>query len=368
MTATVRARWTLRTVAQLLILGAVAFCTLNAPDDAFGSSAPTSQSVARTSPVADGAEARFARTALRLTNQARATHDLPPLRLQPCLAEVAQDWAATLAEQARLTEQDLGPVADACGTSAGTGANVATGYTTPRDALRGWMRSPATAPPSSARPSPTSASASSRTPRVTGGGCRISGPGPDRPPRQVTTVGQMTEARNVRHRFPLAAQLLVLGSLILCTLVAPGGAYGTTPPPTGHHVDSTDPTVRTPAQFRRAVVRLTNQARARHDVPRLRAKPCLKRVAQRWAGRMARRGQLVHNDLDNVQRACHREVGVGENIAVGYPSPRAVVRAWMRSDGHRANILRRSFDSIGVGAKRDSDGTWWWVQDFADMR
>lgn len=141
MTATVRARWTLRTVAQLLILGAVAFCTLNAPDDAFGSSAPTSQSVARTSPVADGAEARFARTALRLTNQARATHDLPPLRLQPCLAEVAQDWAATLAEQARLTEQDLGPVADACGTSAGTGANVATGYTTPRDALRGWMRS-----------------------------------------------------------------------------------------------------------------------------------------------------------------------------------------------------------------------------------
>lgn len=121
------------------------------------------------------------------------------------------------------------------------------------------------------------------------------------------------------------------------------------------------------ATFRRTVVTLTNKARARHDRRRLDVKPCLDRVAQRWARHMARTGDLEHNDLDAVQRACGRRFGVGENIAYGYGTPRAVVRGWMSSDGHRRNILRRSYDHIGVGAFR-KDGTWWWVQDFGDMR
>lgn len=39
----------------------------------------------------------------------------------------------------------------------------------------------------------------------------------------------------------------------------------------------------------------------------------------------------------------------GENIAMGYASPEAVVKAWMNSDGHRANILNASYTEIGVG-------------------
>ncbi len=45
-----------------------------------------------------------------------------------------------------------------------------------------------------------------------------------------------------------------------------------------------------------------------------------------------------------------------ENIAWGsgrLETPRAIVRAWMRSRGHRANILGR-FDEIGIGI---SNGT-----------
>jgi len=181
----------------------------------------------------------------------------------------------------------------------------------------------------------------------------------------------MTQAPPARRPLGATVQTLVLGAaLIACTLSAPAGtaAAGSAAATAGHRAESADPTVRTPAQLRRTVVRLTNRARARHDLPRLRTKPCLGQVAQKWARSMARRGELEHNDLDAVQRACHREVGVGENIAMGYRTPRSVVRAWMHSDGHRANILRRSFDAIGVGARRDSDGTWWWVQDFADLR
>jgi uncharacterized protein YkwD len=39
----------------------------------------------------------------------------------------------------------------------------------------------------------------------------------------------------------------------------------------------------------------------------------------------------------------------GENIAVGYTSPAAVVQGWMNSEGHRANILNASYTQIGMG-------------------
>lgn len=39
----------------------------------------------------------------------------------------------------------------------------------------------------------------------------------------------------------------------------------------------------------------------------------------------------------------------GENVAGGYKTPQEVVNGWMNSPGHRANILRKSFKSIGVG-------------------
>ena len=39
----------------------------------------------------------------------------------------------------------------------------------------------------------------------------------------------------------------------------------------------------------------------------------------------------------------------GENIAMGYSTPQAVVDGWMNSSGHRANILNASYTQIGVG-------------------
>jgi uncharacterized protein YkwD len=43
---------------------------------------------------------------------------------------------------------------------------------------------------------------------------------------------------------------------------------------------------------------------------------------------------------------------VGENIGWGtaqLSTPQAMVRAWMHSPGHRANILNPSFRDLGVG-------------------
>ncbi|MCW2966681.1 MAG: hypothetical protein JWM71_453 [Solirubrobacteraceae bacterium] len=59
----------------------------------------------------------------------------------------------------------------------------------------------------------------------------------------------------------------------------------------------------------------------------------------------------------------------GENIAVGYVTPRAVMTGWMASEGHCRNILDPSAEQIGVGVADtpatllgQAGGTW--TQDF----
>jgi uncharacterized protein YkwD len=45
-------------------------------------------------------------------------------------------------------------------------------------------------------------------------------------------------------------------------------------------------------------------------------------------------------------------MSTGENLAWGtaeLATPAAIVGAWMRSPGHRSNILRRTFRDIGLG-------------------
>ncbi|NCB73749.1 MAG: hypothetical protein EOM51_03265 [Clostridia bacterium] len=51
----------------------------------------------------------------------------------------------------------------------------------------------------------------------------------------------------------------------------------------------------------------------------------------------------------------------GENIAMGYATPQAVMNAWMNSAGHRANILNASFTQIGIGYVADGN---YWTQEF----
>ena len=61
---------------------------------------------------------------------------------------------------------------------------------------------------------------------------------------------------------------------------------------------------------------------------------------------------------------CPHTSSAGENIAYGYDTPRALVSAWMHSKGHRANILSRHFNRIGVSGWRATDGVTYATQDF----
>jgi uncharacterized protein YkwD len=64
--------------------------------------------------------------------------------------------------------------------------------------------------------------------------------------------------------------------------------------------------------------------------------------------------------------------GVGENIAMHYgASPEEVavnlMKGWMNSPGHRANILKKSYSHVGVGIAQKDEQYFYGTQVFADL-
>ena len=118
------------------------------------------------------------------------------------------------------------------------------------------------------------------------------------------------------------------------------------------------------AEYAERAVKATNTAReANHRKP-LKVDECLRDFARKQAQAMADAEEMYHQELRPIMETCHL-VSVGENVAYGYPTGRSVVnRGWMRSEGHRANILSRGFKLVAVAARRDDDGTWYAAQVF----
>jgi uncharacterized protein YkwD len=58
----------------------------------------------------------------------------------------------------------------------------------------------------------------------------------------------------------------------------------------------------------------------------------------------------------------------GENIAEGQRDPAEVVSSWMRSPGHRDNILSSEFTEIGTGVAVGRNGRLYWAQVFGRPR
>jgi uncharacterized protein YkwD len=100
-----------------------------------------------------------------------------------------------------------------------------------------------------------------------------------------------------------------------------------------------------------------NTARARHGLAPLRASNSLHRSATAFAGHLMRAQRFAH---DTRIHASSRFRMLGEALAIRTGTPRlhpgATVRAWLRSPGHRALVLSRSFRYAGAGYSRGRFG------------
>jgi uncharacterized protein YkwD len=123
------------------------------------------------------------------------------------------------------------------------------------------------------------------------------------------------------------------------------------------------PAARDLTLIRAAVLCLVNRERAAHHERPLRTSRRLARAAQRHSTSMAVYDYFEHTGPSGITPLARlRAVGyisrsragyeVGENIAWGTLSlatPRAIVKEWMGSAPHRANILDPRFRETGVG-------------------
>jgi uncharacterized protein YkwD len=143
----------------------------------------------------------------------------------------------------------------------------------------------------------------------------------------------------------------------------PSGTAG--PSPIGP-APSTRPAPPERAGVARQVVALVNVERSRAGCGPVSANVGLRRAAQGHSDDMASRDYFSHTSPDGVTfaqriRAAGYDGGaIAENIAAGQTSAKEVMRAWMASPGHRANILDCAYRDLGVGyATGGTYGTYW---------
>lgn len=111
------------------------------------------------------------------------------------------------------------------------------------------------------------------------------------------------------------------------------------------------------------VIRLVNEIRQQYGLSVLTENWELSRVARYKSQDMHDRGYFDHTSPTygspfQMMRAFGLSYRTaGENIAMGYRAPAAVVDGWMNSPGHRANILNAGYRQIGVGYV--AQGNYW---------
>lgn len=125
------------------------------------------------------------------------------------------------------------------------------------------------------------------------------------------------------------------------------------------------------AGFADQVIELVNTARADNGLPPFAKSDVLMQMADAYATRMADRNFCSHVDPDTGLTAFDRAIEygyqyslLGENIAAGQTTPKAVMDGWMNSPGHRANILSADLTEIGVGVHEGGSLGIYWCQEF----
>ncbi len=79
--------------------------------------------------------------------------------------------------------------------------------------------------------------------------------------------------------------------------------------------------------------------------------------------KMAHKGGDGSSPFDRMKRQGYRFRTAAENIAYGFEAVESVMTGWIKSPGHRRNILG-NFSEIGVGHAIARDGLSYWCVTF----
>ena len=171
-----------------------------------------------------------------------------------------------------------------------------------------------------------------------------------------------------------------VGALVATASAAPPDAKD---PARQGHVSVTPGTgIRVQPGLERALLREMNVARAEYDVAPLKSEATLQQAARKHSRYLSKLGRLDHESAGGkpfwtrlVKAGFPRNSSMGENLALvggcGRPAgyvqlrrnqrqtvnaseARRVVSMWLKSPGHRANLLNPDFRFAGAGVTTDS--------------
>lgn len=123
--------------------------------------------------------------------------------------------------------------------------------------------------------------------------------------------------------------------------------------------------------YQRNILHLTNHYRELHNLPPVTLHHTLNTIARRHNADLAfRQLRLSHVSHDGsrlrhrFQRGGYKFRFAAENVARGQRNCDWVMNSWMKSRGHRLNILSKNVVHMGLHVGRGDDGRVYWCQVF----
>lgn len=101
-----------------------------------------------------------------------------------------------------------------------------------------------------------------------------------------------------------------------------------------------------------------NSFRAANGLSQLSSDPGLTAMAAGHAADMARRESLDHNGFMESRGP---KGARAENVAYGCKDSACTIQQWIKSSGHRANMLRKDINKYGMASATSASGRRYWA-------
>ena len=107
------------------------------------------------------------------------------------------------------------------------------------------------------------------------------------------------------------------------------------------------------------ILSLLNEHRANAGLSTLGIVNVVSQEAEGHTDYMIEAGKPSHDNFPARHKNLVEKVSatkVGENVAYGYSTAQAVVKAWVKSEGHRQNLENENYTHFGISTKQNANG------------
>jgi len=129
---------------------------------------------------------------------------------------------------------------------------------------------------------------------------------------------------------------------------------------------ATDVVIPEPTSFENEILELLNDHRLSVGLNSLEKMDLIKSQTFSHTDYMVENQTVSHDYFFERSTFLKKNAGaqkVTENVAYGYTSAESLVNAWLKSEGHKANI-EGDFSNFDISAEKGTDGKWYYTNIF----